>query len=77
MAPVRFSSVTVHAWHCSSGSGFSFPAVPLGKRSFLCISVQVRGMARFRFRFGSDGSDFGSCWEAIYGLIPVSWKTFD
>ena len=37
VAPVRFGSVAVRGWNGSSGSGFSVPAVPLGKGVPVCI----------------------------------------
>ena len=58
-----FGSVTVRAWNGLSGSGFQFRRL-LGGKTFLCISVQFKGMARFRFRFlkdGSSGSASGLC----------------
>ena len=44
-SPFRFGYGST--WNGSSGSGFRFRWV-LGEKGFLCVSVQFKGMARFR-----------------------------
>ena len=70
-APVQFS----YGSHMErfKQSRFLVPTVSRGK-DFLCVSVQVKGMGQFWFRFrflkNGSGSEFGS-WKMV-PTVPVS-----